>query len=554
MYNYMKKFAKLFAVLALVSGAAACASVEKMAQMAENVKIQCTPEVLEAVAGSVDVTVSVSYPKDYFNPQAILEVTPVIVYEGGEAAAEKLCYQGEKVKDNHKVVSSDGQTVTETIHFDYVEGMEKSHLELRGVAKAKNKSVNLPVVKVADGCNTTYMLVKANGVAPVKADAYQDVTTGTAEGQILYLVNSSEVRSSELKGQSMKDFKAALDKINADERAKVTGTEIIAYASPEGAEDLNNKLSGNRSSSASKAWDSVTKGSGVAAPEVKSVGEDWEGFQKLVSESNLEDKDLILRVLSMYSDPAVRENEIKNMSEVYTSLKGEVLPELRRARLIAKVEYQNLTNEELQKVLNENGDQLDEDSYLRLASLAKKPADKEDIYQRGISKLGEENAPRCVYNLAATLLNEGKTAEAEKWIKKLDKADAESLKGIVALQKGDVEAAKSAFALAKTNEEKANLGIALILNGEYEDAARVLADAKGCCHNLALAYILTNQLDAASKAIHCECAKCLYLKAIIAAREGNATAVKDNLSKAFEKDASLKERAAKDIEFAGYEI
>lgn len=554
MNDYMKKMVKLFAALALLAGSVACASVEKMAQMAENVKIQCTPEVLEAVAGNVDVTVSVSYPKDYFNPQAILEVTPVIVYEGGEAAADKLVYQGEKVKDNYKVVSSDGQTVTETIHFDYVEGMEKSYLELRSVAKAKKKSVNLPVVKVADGCNTTYMLVKANGVAPLKADAYQDVTTGTAEGQILYLVNSSEVRSSELNSQSIKDFQAALDEIKGNERATVTSTEIIAYASPEGAEDLNNKLSGNRSSSAGKAWDKVTKGSGIAAPEVKSVGEDWEGFQKLVSESNLEDKDLILRVLSMYSDPAVRENEIRNMSEVYTSLKGEVLPELRRARLIAKVEYQNLTNEELQKALEENADRLDEDSYLRLASLAKDYATKEDIYQRGIKKLGADNAKRCVYNLAATLLNEGKTAEAEKWMKQLDAADAASLKGVVALQKGDVEAAKSAFALAKTDEEKANLGVALILNGEYEDAARVLSESKVCGYNLALAYVLTNQLDAAKSAIKCQCAKGFYLRAIIAAREGNASAVKDNLAKAFDKDASLKDRAAKDVEFAGYEF
>ena len=560
----MNKIAKLFAAAALIALSASCASVEKMAEMAQNVKIQCTPEVLEAVAGNVDVTVSVTYPKDYFNPQAILEVTPVIVYEGGEAAAEKLYYQGEKVKDNYKVVSSDGQTVTEKIHFDYVEGMEKSYLELRGVAKAKGKSVNLPVVKVADGCNTTYMLVKTNGVAPAKADAYQDVTTSTAEGQILYLVNSSEVRSSELNSQSIKDFQATLKDIQANDRAKVVGTEIIAYASPEGAEDLNNKLSGDRSSSAGKAWDKVTKGSGIAAPEVKSVGEDWEGFQKLVSESNLEDKDLILRVLSMYSDPAVRENEIKNMSEVYTALKGEVLPELRRARLIAKVEYQNLTNEEMQKVLEENGDQLSEDSYLRLASVAKDPADKEDILKRGIKALGADNAKRCVYNLAATLLDEGKTAEAEKWIKELDEADAASLKGIVALQKGDVEAAKTAFALAKTPEEKANLGAVLILNGEYEDAARVLADVKGCSYNLALAYILSDQIDAASKALNgkCDCQKCsdgccakaLYLKAIIAARQGNAAAVSDNLHKAFDKDASLKDRAAKDVEFAGFEF
>ncbi|MBQ4286802.1 MAG: tetratricopeptide repeat protein, partial [Bacteroidales bacterium] len=308
-----------------------------------------------------------------------------------------------------------------------------------------------------------------------------------------------------------------------------------------------------------KAWDKVTKGSGVAAPEVKSAGEDWEGFQKLVSESDLEDKDLILRVLSMYSDPAVRENEIKNMSEVYTALKGEVLPELRRARLIAKIEYQNLSNEELQKALEENGDLLDEDSYLRLGSLAKTPAAKEDIYKKGIDKLGVPGAKRCVYNLASTLLNEGKTAEAEKWIKQLDAADAASLKGVVALQKGDLETARSAFALARTEQEKANLGTVLILSGEYEDAARLLAGVKDSRFNSALAYILNNQLDEAEKLLaSCPeegcCGKCAYLKAIIAARRGDSSAVRDNLARAFDKDASLKERAAKDVEFAGYEF
>ncbi len=228
----MKKTLRIFAALAAVAGSVACASVEKMAKMAENIQIQCTPEVMEAIGGNVDVQVAVTYPKDYFNPQAILEVTPVIVYEGGEAAADKLIYQGEKVKDNYKVVSSDGQTVRELIHFDFVEGMEKSYLELRGVAKGKGKSVALPVLKVADGMVTTYTLVKRNGAAAFKADDYKEVTTGTAEGQILYQVNSAEVRSSELKGQSVKDFQAALEDIKANGRAKITGTEIIAYASP----------------------------------------------------------------------------------------------------------------------------------------------------------------------------------------------------------------------------------------------------------------------------------------------------------------------------------
>ena len=341
----MKKSFKFLAAAAMLAAAVSCASIEKMAQMAENVKVTCNPGVLEAVNDGIDATVTVNYPADYFNPKAILEVTPVLVYEGGEAKMRPFIYQGEKVKDNYKVVSANGQTVSERVHFDYVPGMEKSHLELRGVARKGDKFVNLPVKKVADGVNTTYMLVKRDGFVTPKADAYQDVITSTAEGQIKYLVNSADVRNSELKGQSVKDFLAAIDQINADERTKITGTEILAYASPEGPENKNNELADKRSTSANKAFKDMAKKHGLTDAEVKALGEDWEGFQQLVKESNIEDNELILRVLSMYSDPAVRENEIKNMSEVYKELKGEVLPELRRARLIANVESQNFTSE-----------------------------------------------------------------------------------------------------------------------------------------------------------------------------------------------------------------
>ena len=290
----MKSF-KFLAAAAMVAATVSCASIDKMAQMAENVKVSCDPGVLEAVNGSIDAVVSVNYPADYFNPKAIVEVTPVLVYEGGEAKMKPFVYQGVKVKDNYKVVSSEGQTVKENIHFEFVEGMEKSHLELRAVARKGEKFVNLPSKKVADGVNNTYMLVKRNGFVTPKADAYQEVISSTAEGQIKYLVNSSDVRNSELKGQSVKDFLAAIDQINADERTTITGTEILAYASPEGPEDRNNVLADKRSATANKALKDMAKKHDISEATVKSLGEDWEGFQQLVKESNIEDKELILR-------------------------------------------------------------------------------------------------------------------------------------------------------------------------------------------------------------------------------------------------------------------
>lgn len=546
----MNRTFRILAAAAMLAAAVSCASVEKMAKMAENVKVTCDPGVLEVVGGAIDPVVTVTYPADYFNPKAILEVTPVIVYDGGEVAMKPLVYQGEKVKDNYKVVSSDGQTVTERLHFDYVEGMEKSRLELRGVARKGERSIALPTKKVADGANTTYMLVKRSGFVTPKSDAYQDVISSTAEGQIKYLVNSSEVRKSELNGQSIKDFLAAIDQINADERTTITGTEILAYASPEGPENKNNQLADARSSSANKAMKEMGKKHDIATPTVQSLGEDWEGFQQLVRESNIQDKELILRVLSMYSDPAVRESEIRNMSQVFTALKGEVLPELRRARLIANVEYQNYTSEELLNLLDNNADVLDEEALLRTATLVKDNGQKEEIYRRAVSKYGSE---RAQFNLATLYLSENKLSRAEDALAKVhsDDPDVLNAKGVIALRQDDLATAANLFRRAGTADAKKNLGIVQLLTGQYDDAAKTLADVDGCCHNTVLAYILTDQLSKAKSAVHCKDQKVVYLQAIIAARQGDAAGVREYLGKIT--NQALLNRAKTDVEFAGYE-
>ena len=543
----MKKTLRILAAVVIAITAAACSSAEKMAEMADNVRIVCVPSVLEVVNGNIDATLTVTYPEKYFHPKAILAVTPVIVYEGGEQAMQPLMYQGEKVKDNYKVVPSEGGVVTERLHFTYVPGMEKCYLELRGIASYKTKAVTLPSRKVADGCNTTYMLVKDFGNIDYKADKYQDIIPQTAEGQILYTINSADVRPAQLKGQSIKDFQDALDEINANSRKTLTGTEIVAYASPDGGEALNDRLSDKRAGTAEKAWDKVVKGHEAVDPLVKSVGEDWEGFKELVSESNIQDKDLILRVLSMYSDPAVRESEIKNMSEIYTELKTGVLPELRRARFIANVEYQNYTADELKTLVDRNIDVLDEEALLRVASLV--DTDKKvDIYKKAIDKYASD---RAQYNLGVAYLNLGKDDLAEQAFNKVKAVDADlqNAKGIIALRKGDYDAAYKAFTAAGDANGKANQGIIDILTGNYAKAAEELADAPGCCHNTVLAYILTGQLDKAEAAAHCKDPKVQYLKAIIAARQGKVDDVKANLEKAFANDA-LKARAAKDVEFA----
>ena len=544
----MKNALKIFAALALGIAAVACGSAEKMAQQAENVKVTCNPAVLEVVAGEINADLTVNYPADYFHPKAILTVTPVLVYEGGEAAMAPIKYQGEKVKDNYTVVPSAGGTVKESVKFDYVPGMEKSYLELRGVATLNKKSVNLPTKKVADGANTTYMLVKKDGTVSYKADNYQAIIAQTAEGQILYTINSSDVRSKELKGQSIKDFQAALDEIKANERKTLTGTEVVAYASPDGGEKLNSKLSDKRAGSAEKAWTKVVKGHEATDPEVKSVGQDWEGFQELVSESDIQDKDLILRVLSMYSDPAVRESEIKNMSEVYKELKGEVLPELRRARFIANVEYKNYTPEELKTLVDENIDILDEEALLHVATLVKDTDKKIDIYNKAVAKFGSD---RAQFNIGVANLEAGKDAAAAAAFAKVATKDADltNAEGVLALRKGDLAAAEKKFKAAGTADATANMGVIDILNGNYTTAAFELANAKCGCFNKTLAYILTDQLDKASESCKCQCADSDYLRAIIAARKGQNADAKSYIEKA-SKCECLAKRAANDIEFA----
>ena len=543
----MKKITRLLSVAVLAIAAVACGSPEKMAKMAENVTVKCNPAVLEVVGGEIVADVTVTYPEDYFHPKAILEVVPVIVYEGGEAAMESLMFQGEKVKDNFQVVPSEGATITKKVKFQYVPGMEKCYLELRGTVSHKSKAADLPTRKVADGANTTYMLVCQKGKVDLKADGYQEVIKQTAEGQILYQINSSNVRNNQLTSQSIKDFQAALDEIKANERKTLTGTDIVAYASPDGKEADNAKLSNKRSESAEKAFGKVTKKHPVDGPvNVSSIAEDWEGFQELVAASDIEDKELIIRVLSMYSDPAVREAEIKNMSSIFKTLAKEVLPELRRARFIANVEFQNYTNDELLQLIEENIDVLDETALLRAATLVKENDQKVELYSKAADKF-DSNAAQ--YNLAVVYLNMDENGKAKRALDKCEKdADWNNAMGAIALREGDYAQAAKYFNAAGNETAKENLAVLDVLNGKYSDAAAKLAGKSG--YNAALVALL-NGNNAPAAALKCECPQAAYLRAVAAARQGNAAAVASNLeaAKACEKLAA---RAAKDIEFAQY--
>lgn len=547
MMNHTLKF--VFLCSAVLAAASCSKSIAEQMKLAENVQIDCTPEVLALVGDKIPVDLTVTYPKGYFHPKAILELTPVLVYGDGSQSARTLTYQGEKVLDNYKVVSSNGGTVREHFDFEYDEGVEQAYLELRGVASYNGKSIPIPAVKVADGTILTQMLARPTGSFSFKKDDYQSVIHEQTEGQVMYDYNSATIKGSELRSSSIKELQAALNEIASNPRYTVKGTRVVAYASPEGGQELNAKLSDQRAASAQKAWSKVT---GETAPddlEVRSIGQDWEGFKEAIEKSDIEDKELILRVLSMYSDPAVRENEIKNMSQVYTEINKNVFPELRRARFITEVDYQNFSDEELVELSRQAIDVLDEEGLLRVASIADTPKRKAELYEQAVERFGSD---RARFNLAVLALEDERPDAAARYLDSVKEQDADVLnaKGVVELQRGDLDAAAGLFRKAATPEAKANLGLVDLLKGNYDAAARQLKGTEGL--NGAVASILAGRLDEAEAAITCHCAQAEYLRAIIAARKGDAAGVRTHLDAVREKDQRLYDQSRRDVEFAKY--
>ena len=546
----MKIIFKFLGLCAMVALAASCGrSRAEQMKLAENLLIDCDPEVLALVGDKIPANISVTYPAGYFHPKATLDVTPVLVYGDNEQVGPTFNYQGEKVLDNYQVVPESGGTVRQHVDFAYEEGVEQAHLELRSVAYYKGHEIAIPTIKVADGTILTQLLAAQHGSYSYKQDAYQAVLHSQAEGQVMYDYNSAVVKNNELRSDSVKELQAALEAIAADPRSSVAGTRVVAYASPEGGQAYNAKLSDKRAESAQKAWSKVTGEETPADLEIRSVGQDWEGFKEAIEKSNLDDKDLILRVLSMYSDPAVREREIRNMSQVYTEINKNVFPELRRARFIADVDFQNYTDEELVEMSNRAIEALDEEGLLRVASVVDKPARKTEIYEQAVRRFGSD---RARFNLAAMALDDERPDAAARQLAQIKNQDADVLNamGVVELQRGDRKAAADYFRRAGTPEAKANLGLLELMEGNYSAAALQLKDAGGM--NAAVANILAGNLDAAEAAITCNCAKAEYIRAIIAARRGSASGVKTHLDAVAQKDQRLYDRSRTDVEFANY--
>ena len=546
----MKKILTSVALVALVVFSSSCSKsrAEKMA-MAENVVVNCNPDVLQLVGDRIPAEITVTYPEGYFYPEATLDVTPVLVYEGGSLVGKTVTFQGEKVEANNKVVPKAGGVVKENFVFGYTEGVERSYLELRAVVHYGKHTVECPAIKVAEGVNTTANLVDLKGSYNIMEDGYQAVLHKSTEGQILYDINSSVVKKSQLRSQSILELQEALKEIAADERVTVTGTQIIAYASPDGGEKLNAELSDKRAGTAEKAWGKITKdGTKADEVQVKSIGQDWKGFQEAISASDIADKELILRVLSMYSDPAVRESEIRNMSKIYTEISKNVFPELRRARFVTNYDFKNFTDEELVELSNTAINVLGEPALLRVAGQSTDADRKVLLYNLAAEKF---NSQKALYNLAALYIAKNEPANAERTLARLEdknSAEVQNLLGVAAMLRSDYETASKLFAKAGNAAAAQNLAAIDIYNGNYAAAASKLKNTTGT--NAALANILNGDLKAASAALTGDDALTNYLKAIVAARKGDVSAAKAALKLATDKCPKLAERAAKDIEFA----
>ncbi|MDX9772776.1 MAG: hypothetical protein RBT02_05055 [Bacteroidales bacterium] len=557
----MKNFTRLFVILlaaVLVSG---CSSLDKMKKNANLVKYEITPKVLETHAGIVAAQVVATYPEKYFDKNTTLKITPVLVYEGGETAFDELLFaQGEKVLANNKSVSWTGGTVNWAGDVNYIPQMKVSEFMLRVEAERKGKMLAFDPIKLADGVIATSTLVEDHAMPIALKDNYQRIVPEQKMADILYNINRSDIRTTELKAADIQALKDYIAMVMENQRIQVKGVTTSSYASPDGPLTLNEKLSVERG----KAAEKYLKKEYGKIPELtdlfasQTTAEDWDGFKTLVQESSIADKELILRVLSMYQDPVVREQEIKNMSTAYETLADQILPQLRRSKFIVDVDLIGLSDDEILSAIKNDPSILSLEQILYAATLTEDPQEMLNYYQ-----LAAEKEPKCYRawnNIGWVYLNMGKADEA---MQALEKAKAlkndDNVKnnmGFAALLQGDIKAASEYFnsMSAATPESKFGLGTIAIHEGNYDQAVNFLGDKPTM--NLALAQLLKGDINKANTTMEsvkpCKCGAPSYLKAVIAARLDNKDGVVNGLREAIGYNSDWKNYARTDLEFAKF--
>lgn len=550
-----KKFFLPFFVLAVIMTLSSCSN--KLKPLAEQY-IKTEPQPLEAIGGKVPVTINATFPAKWFNKNAVVTVTPVLRYQGGEAWGTAYTYQGEKVKGNNQVIPQvAGANVTMKSAFTYKPEMKKSELYLTFDAKIKNKVVKLPDVKIGEGVIATSELADAaTATAAIAADKFQRIIKEAHDANIMFLIHQANLRASETNSEAIKEWKELVK--NADEAPNQNvAIEISAYASPDGGVKLNTGLAEHREGNTSKYLAKELKKMKVEVPvDARYTAQDWDGFKELVSKSNLQDKDLVLRVLSMYQDPETREKEIKNISAIYSDLAETILPQLRRSRLTANVEIIGKSDEEISSLAKSNPKELNIEEILYAATLTNNDAEKMAIYTKA-SEL-YPNCYRTWNNIGMMAFKAGDLNKAEQMFNKSNSVknnpEANMNLGLIALTKGDQAKAQQLFGSASgVNELSEALGVLYLEQGEWAKAANSFGSVK--TNNAALAQILVKDYSKASQTLNGVAnpdATTSYLKAIVAARTNDANGVVSNLKAAIAKDKSMAKEAAIDLEFAKY--
>lgn len=544
--------------LSLIAAVVMLASCNKSLPKPDEITVNPSP--LEKVGNKVNAEITGTFPVKKFAKKGVLTVTPVLKFAGQEVLGDPVTYVGEKAKENGKTVNyKNGGTYKQSCSFDYVPAMRKSELYLRFEAKVGKKVIEIPDLKIADGVVATSELAEAkDNKTAATPDKFQRVIQELTEADIKFLIQSAELRSAETKSEGVKNLQAAIKDAKEAERKEISKIEVAGYASPDGGMSLNENLAKNRQKAAANFLKKNLKKNKVnTAIESNITAEDWEGFRKAMENSNMQDKDLVLRVLSMYSDPEEREAQIKNLSAVYGTIAEEILPALRRSRLILTTNLIGKSDDEIREIAKKDASQLSVEELLYAATLTEDKAEKLAIYKqaadlyndyRAWNSMGQiyfsngdvaearrcyskaleiqPNDPDVNYNAGVAAIADGDLAKAEEYLGKAagTKANLNAALGTLYTAKGDYAAAKKAYGETASN----NAAVQQILDEDYAGAAKTLANVKE-----------PNATTA-------------YLKAIVGARTNDKAAVYENLKSAIAQDASLKARAAQDIEFAKF--
>lgn len=564
----MKNLMKLSVVLVAAALAfSSCNCFKKMAKNRDEINLTVTPEILTLNNGVVAADINVTFPEKYFNKKAVLKVTPVIIFEGGEVAGTTQYLQGSKVDDNYKVIDKrNGGVYTHHVEFPYDPRMDRCALQLRAEIKcpkgkckeftlvnlndgsivtAEQIAANPAVVReagliVAYGLNTLQKDLKYSDLMVPMANNYKKVTTVVNKTDLLYAINSSKVTKKNEKNADLGAFKADVDEKMKNDRA-TQNIAVKGYASPDGPEKFNDKLSKARSESSKAVVAKLLKDSGLDV-DAAAYGEDWDGFKELVEKSDIKDKNLILQVLSLYNSPAQRESEIKNMSSVFNELKSDILPELRRAQIVNSTDIQGKTDAEIMAFVNSKnyGELSNEELLYAAESLTNDPAVQAAVLEYTAKKY---NDARAYNNLGIAQDKLGQKAAALASFEKAAKLSSsnELTKNLILanLSNGNTAEAKK-YAAAADAQSKAAIAAA---EGDYKNAAKGLEG-----YNAAVAQVMSNDLAAAKKSIAKDnSADADYLRAVIAAKEGDLKTAEAQLKSAISKAPELAKKAANDI-------